>query len=114
MQRSTPMKRYLTPYLLTLSLLLGVPAKALAQGGGFTSIDVPGAQETIADGINDAGDIVGSTLRDGYNRGFLRRDGQFAFIDYPVSIYTAAFGINNSGDIVGYYFGPPGGFHAYL
>src|SRR5262245_3105893 len=106
------MQRQFRPYLLALSFVLSVTAKAVAQQpepGIFTSIDVPGAERTVALGNNDAGDIVGFCFGDGLNRGYLLRHGQINFIDYPVPGYTTAFGINNAADVVGDYFGA--GFH---
>jgi probable HAF family extracellular repeat protein len=48
----------------------------LDSGGIFTAIDVPGAAETQAFGINDAGQIVGI---------FGTRTGQHGFLATPVS-----------------------------
>jgi hypothetical protein len=53
------MKRALSG-LVALSLALGLTGPAQADFD-FTTFDVPGAIETIARGINDAGQIVGNT-----------------------------------------------------
>ncbi|MBZ5598738.1 MAG: DUF3466 family protein [Acidobacteriia bacterium] len=71
----------------------------------FTTIDVPGAVFTIANGINSAGQIVGnygqSTSNDSH--GFLLTNGTFAYFDYPaVPDFTVPLGINDGGLIVGY------------
>src|SRR5215471_16627464 len=68
----------------------------------FTTIDVPGALSTNANGINDSGQIVGS-FWDGLNGHgfFLDVDGSFTTIDVPGASSTGASGINNSGQIVG-------------
>lgn len=64
------------------------------------------APQTRAFGINDAGNIVGTYLRDLQLHGFLLRDGEFTTIDIPVDFQpadfvTIAFGINSSDQIVG-------------
>jgi uncharacterized membrane protein len=82
----------------------------------FTSIDVPGATFTNAQGINPQGDIVGFYGNARGTHGFLWSDGEFASIDYPGAAYTDARGINGRGDIVGTYRmpGEPLVIHGYL
>jgi hypothetical protein len=63
----------------------------------FTTIAVPGAISTVAIGINDSDQIVGSST----TGGFLYSDGSFTTIDVPGATFTEAFGINDSGQIVG-------------
>jgi probable HAF family extracellular repeat protein len=72
----------------------------LYSGGSFTTIDVPGAVQTIANGINDSGQIVGS-FSDAAGHGFLDSGGTFTTIDAPGALSTDARGINDSGQIVG-------------
>lgn len=69
----------------------------------FTSIDVPGATFTNAQGINSRGDIVGFFGNASGTHGYLLSGGTFVVIDYPGAIYTDARGINARGDIVGAY-----------
>ena len=72
--------------------------------GMFTVIDVPGAADTDALGINDAGQIVGAYFdsNSGVWHGFLRdAAGMITTIDVPRASYTAAYGITNAGQIVG-------------
>jgi hypothetical protein len=95
--------RYLRKLLMAgMVLLVGVSA-ALAQMT-FTTIDVPGAKITVADGINTAGDVVGyyGQSSTGPVHGFLLRAGEFAFFDYPGADSTLATAINDSGLIAGY------------
>jgi probable HAF family extracellular repeat protein len=70
----------------------------------FPQIEVPGAMSTLALGINDRGQIVG-TFRDaeGVLRGFLLDQGVFTPIDVdvPGATRTEPTGINNRGQIVG-------------
>src|SRR5262249_17272140 len=71
----------------------------------FTTIDPPGATQTWANGINDAGQIVG-TYRDADNHahGFLLDvDGSYTTIDVPGATQTWANGINDAGQMVGWY-----------
>jgi probable HAF family extracellular repeat protein len=80
--------------------------RALATPFVFTPIDVPGATETIARGINDLGQIVGS-FRDasGDLHGFLQTGGSYVQLDYSDPFIrdhdTEAYGINDHGEIVG-------------
>src|SRR4051812_25651077 len=83
----------------------------------FTQIDVPGAflGTTVASGINDAGQIVGSFIDSTGQHGFLRDpDGNLTQIDVPSAVGpfgTQAFGINDAGQIVGIF---NGGSHSFL
>ena len=48
----------------------------MAAQGTFTTIDVPGAVRTVANGINARGDIVGRyDSADGLRHGYLLRQG---------------------------------------
>jgi probable HAF family extracellular repeat protein len=70
----------------------------------FTTIDVPGAVLTNAQGVNAQGDVVGTyTDAAGQQHGFLRSGGQYRTIDFPNARLTFARGINDAGDIVGSY-----------
>jgi uncharacterized membrane protein len=75
----------------------------LDNNGTFTSISVPGASFTSANGINDAGDIVGSFTVGSQTEGFLYNGSTYTPIVYPGASETFAAGINNLGEIVGYY-----------
>jgi uncharacterized membrane protein len=79
---------------------LTVAAKATIT---WTTIDYPGASETIVNGINNNGGAVGFYLTSGTLHGFLLSGGIFTTIDYPGAYLTNAEGINNEGDIVGTY-----------
>jgi hypothetical protein len=79
----------------------------------FTPIDVPGATETQALGINDSGNVVGVYHDATGGHGFLAVGGSFTPIDVPGATLfgTGAAGINGPGNIVGFYFdgaGPHG------
>ena len=75
---------------------------------------MPGAiQATRANGINDAGQIVGG---DGV-RGFLLSGGRYTMlgaIPAQAIIPTEANGINDAGQIVGLYSAGNNGFHGFL
>src|SRR5262249_31951089 len=74
----------------------------LLSGGVYTTINDPGALITLAQGINDNGQIVGSF--DG-EHGFLLSFGVFTTLDHPLATGgTEASGINDAGEIVGHYF----------
>jgi uncharacterized membrane protein len=77
----------------------------------LTSFDVPGASPqlggTLANGINDHGEIVGiygNSSRGGAS-GFLYSRGKFTSLDHPeAGSLTSANGIDNRGEIVGDFF----------
>jgi len=77
---------------------------ATAQGT-YTQIDYPGATETYGNGIDAAGDVVGS-YRTGATgtslHGFLLSAGAYTSIDYAGAAQTVLTGINDAGQIVGY------------
>ncbi len=81
----------------------------IAQCGSltFTSFNLPGDNgQTIARGINDAGQIVGAccnALTLPPMDGFLLNGGSYTAITYPGSTVDSANGVNNSGEIVGFY-----------
>jgi len=111
------------PILCLVSGLFLLAGQSFAQQFNYTSIDVPCspapptkcvggiAKQTVASGINPAGDIVGSYLDGvGKQHGFLLSDGQFTTIDVPGELAgaagtlpTSANGINPGGTIVGNY-----------
>ena len=81
----------------------------------FTTIDFPGARLTIANSINNAGDIVGFyNDAAGVGHGYLLIGGQFFSIDIPGATLTNAVGNNNARAIVGFYNDAAGVGHGYL
>jgi probable HAF family extracellular repeat protein len=71
--------------------------------GQFTDISIPGATMVNANGINDAGDVVGTYTANGVQHGYLLSGGKLTTLDPPgtVSLNTA-WGINNAGVITIY------------
>jgi len=98
-----------------VTMAIAIPGRdvALGQAGpgsnplsnpyAYSRIDVPGATNTAASGINGAGQIVGSFVdTSSLYHGFLRdAGGTFTTIDIPGATSTAASGINDIGQIVG-------------
>ena len=84
------------------------PAKLAAQ-----LIDVPGAVDTFAHAINDAGDIAGYS-DDGFTlaQGFVRHGTNITTLAVPGGIRTeaAVFGLNNLGQTTGAYYDGAGLF----
>jgi probable HAF family extracellular repeat protein len=88
----------------------------------YTTVDVPGAANTVVFGVNNLDQIVGGSSP---GHGFLDSGGTFTTIDPPgstsidypanglVSISPAAVGINDAGQIVGRY-DIPGSTHGFL
>ena len=77
----------------------------LYHNGTFLNIDFPGAQRTVAYGINDSGIVVGyyNPIATNDYYGFAWKNGQFISFKYTHSKATLAFSINGSGQIVGEY-----------
>jgi uncharacterized membrane protein len=77
------------------------------RNGGFTSIDFPRADFTVAAGIGPSGDIVGNYRLRGepalVRHGFQRSNGTFTTINAPRAVFTNALGISRNGEIVGRY-----------
>ena len=71
--------------------------------GAFTPINFPGATETIVQGINNSGEVVGWYTSGGQTHGFTYHNGTYLSVDYPGASVTELFGINNNGEIVGTY-----------
>jgi uncharacterized membrane protein len=70
------------------------------QGCDQLSIAVSGARDTFANGINNQGDIVGSSNNPGTASGFLLYGGVLTSFRVPGASFTEAHGINNAGTIV--------------
>ena len=88
------------------SLVLGVCLSFIQTAHAqytFTTIDVPGAVDTLLTGINDRGDIVGAYNNEifGPSYAFFTEGDSLITIAVPGSSQTTAFGINNNGKIVG-------------
>ena len=76
----------------------------LAVAYTYGTLDVPGAANTDANGINDTSQVVGSYLdAKGITHGFIYSGGSYSTLDPPGSTYTSAQGINASGQIIGTY-----------
>jgi hypothetical protein len=85
------------------------------RGRHVRSVDVPGAQVTLAYALNDRAQVVGQYLdgdavADAQGRlpagtvhGFLSHRGKAATVDVPGAALTQPLGINDRGDIVGAY-----------
>lgn len=83
-------------------------ANGLHQGfvslaGVYSTVDVPGTFETIAEDINNSRDIVGFYKSLAGEAGFLYSGGSFSTIAFPGARQTEAVGVNDDGDIVGLY-----------
>ena len=75
-----------------------------AQSYTFTSLEVPGATQTDATGINNRGTIVGFYFNSPLLHGFALQKGTYTTVDAPgSSLETRLSGINVHGDIVGRY-----------
>jgi uncharacterized membrane protein len=94
----------------------GVSHGFLLRKGVFTTIDVPGAAETLgARGINSRGDIVGGFTDSAFVlHGYLLSDGRFTQIDVPGASGNGASRINDAGDVMGHYFDAVGNHRGYI
>jgi uncharacterized membrane protein len=77
----------------------------LYNGNRFRRINVPGATETRALGINNQSEIVGEYVdRAGASHGFVREpDGEVTSLDVPGAEGTVAIDIDDQGRVVGAY-----------
>src|SRR5207249_471110 len=75
---------------------------------------MPGSASTLAHGINDADQIVGTYVGGGRTHGFLLSGGTYATLDVPGAVTTEARGTNNAGQIVGFFSDAGGTFHGFL
>jgi uncharacterized membrane protein len=86
----------------------------LYSDGDFTTIEVANALHIHANGINDAGQIVGWYSDGRVDHGFfLDVDGSLTTVDFPGAHSTDVNGINNAGQIVGS-FQDASGVHAFV
>jgi hypothetical protein len=97
--------------------LLAASSSGYAQGGWtFTTIDDPaaitGTNGTVAQGINDPGQVVGYLSDSTGTHGFSKTGSSFTTLNYPgAPLSTFAEGINNKGDVVGWYNGDVAGYN---
>jgi probable HAF family extracellular repeat protein len=87
----------------------------LLDRGRLGRIDVPGAAQTQAVGVNNLGRVVGEYQNsDGTYHGFLWHKGRFVTIDLPGAAATSLVDINDRGQILGAYLDRAGGLHGLL
>ena len=92
--------------MLIVSFLLFFARLADSRDYDFTRIQVPGSAHTMAEDINDRGDIIGVHSTDVYgakSSGFLLSNGAFSNIAYPDAGRTAPHAFNNKQTVVGLY-----------
>jgi probable HAF family extracellular repeat protein len=103
----------LSPFLIAMASA----ASFLMDGNSYTIFDFPGASQTVAEGINNAGQIVGHYVPASApfgDRAFIKDGNLFTSFNYPGSIGTVAGDINDSGQIVGGYYGSSSYFSGYI
>ena len=100
-----------------VSALTLVPSAASAAPvpGRYTTIDVPGAADTVVVGVNDEGVASGFyTDSSGNDHGFLDRGGAFTTINVPGAADTFVTVINDVGVVVGYDIDSSGAAHGFV
>jgi len=99
---SAPTGYRFTVVVISMVVMLGLAATSTGNPLTFEDLDVPNAGTTVANGINDKGQIVGLFRGASGTHGFLLSKGQFATIDViPGASDTEAYGLNDKGDVVG-------------
>lgn len=74
----------------------------LSSNNTYKSIQYPGADYTIALGVNDSNTVSGTFANsDGVNHGFFLQNGTFRQYDVPGFSGTTIIGINKAGDFAG-------------
>jgi uncharacterized membrane protein len=86
----------------------------LLSEGNSTPIHYPRSLLTVAWGINNFGDIVGTYDDQTAEHAFLLKDGVYSSIDFPGATDTGVLGINDADQVVGFYVDPAGNQHAFL
>jgi len=95
----------------------GTPHGFVKDGSNYTTLTVPGAAYTIANGINNEGVVTGLYVNpDTSHHGFIWSKGQFITVDANVagSIGTEWIGLNDLGDLAGIYFDASHAPHAVI
>ena len=111
----TPHRLLLIAGAASALALMPAAASAAAAPGRYTTIDVPGAADTIAVGVNDSGVVSGFYIdSNGNDHGFLDRHGTFTTINVPGAADTVATVINDLGVVVGYYIDSSGDAHGFV
>lgn len=92
-------------WFLAVFLIAGLSSSAYATQYEFTTIDVPGALWTSANGINNLGHVVGTYSDGNGSHGFIYDGTGYLTIDYPGGNpgNTGIKDINDSGKMVGEY-----------
>ena len=93
-----------------------VYAAWLYRNGAYTAVTVPGAAETVAGGVNNAGTVSGTYYTDlsGQNgHGYLYRNGIVTLFDVPGAVWTQLGGINEEGFVTGCYADAGGLVHGF-
>jgi hypothetical protein len=86
----------------------------LSQGTYTKPLDPPGSTFTVAEGINNAGVIVGVYFDANGQHGFLLKNGVYTQVDVPGATATAINSINPQGEIAGYYNDASGNSHGFV
>ena len=84
------------------------------QDSHISTIDVPGADDTLALGINDQDEVVGVYYVGAVFDGFIMRAGNFVTVDVPGAASTWIYDINNHGDLCGFYIDTSGIGHGFI
>ena len=108
--------RFVVALAAAMLFVGGVASAATTETFVPTTIQYPGSSSTMARGINNSGDVVGTyacSLAAGCtltgeagaagSHGFLLQDGVYTRIDVPGGTNTVARGISEQGTIIGHY-----------
>jgi len=107
-----PRNSVITPRIRVRQALDTLAGATMAE---IIDVPFPGTTSTVAIGINDAGQIVGTFAEGPRGHGFLRdAGGIFTTIDGPGATLTELHGINNAGQIVGFFRDITNSYHGFL
>jgi hypothetical protein len=116
--------RILSVLIICLFLVCGGFGQINSTHFKYVAINVPGSTSTIARGINNLGEIVGSFSISGNPgceltancviHGFKLVNHKFTRVDVPGALQTEIHGVNDFGDVAGVYFASDGRTHGFL
>jgi probable HAF family extracellular repeat protein len=121
-QEAAPMAKRFTVVCFSFLFLVALTATRVhaQKAPTFTTVDVPGAQETDVNDINKTNVLVGYECSDnlcdsgGTAKAWVQVNGTIKFLRIPGATQSRAYGINDKNQIVGWYNDASGLTHGFM